>query len=120
MRRVTSKYAIARDFIFRQKMHVAAELRPDPLRELKRSPDFIFRPHMHQKPLVAGLRSLISQLSACHEPKVDHHLYADDTQLFISFSPHAAHAALDSLHAILDAISQWMASNFLTLNPSKN
>ena len=65
------------------------------------------------------LSSLISQTSACHEPQVDHHLYADDTQLFISFSPHAAHAALDSLHATLAAISQWMASNFLTLNPSK-
>src|SRR5208282_2000502 len=40
------------------------------------------------------LSSLISQTSVCHEPHVDHHLYADDTQLFISFSPHAAHAAL--------------------------
>src|SRR5208282_615587 len=28
-------------------------------------------------------------------------------------------AALDSLHTTLSAISQWMASNFLTLNPSK-
>ena len=65
------------------------------------------------------LSSLISQTSACHETQVNHHLYADDTQLFISFSPHAAHAALDSLHATLAAISQWMASNFLTLNPSK-
>ena len=65
------------------------------------------------------LSSLISQTSACHETQVNHHLYADDTQLFISFSPHAAHAALDSLHATLAAISQWMASNFLTLNPAK-
>src|SRR5208282_281083 len=65
------------------------------------------------------LSSLISQTSACHETQVNHHLYADDTQLFISFSPHAAHVALDSLHATLAAISQWMASNFLTLNPAK-
>src|SRR5271157_3062664 len=65
------------------------------------------------------LSSLISQTSACHKSQADHHLYADDTQLFISFSPHAAQAALDSLHATLSAISQWMASNFLTLNPSK-
>ena len=65
------------------------------------------------------LSSLISQTSACHKSQVDHHLYADDTQLFISFSPHAAQAALDSLHVTLAAISQWMASNFLTLNPSK-
>src|SRR5208282_3914976 len=65
------------------------------------------------------LSSLISQTSACHKSQVDHHLYADDTQLFISFSPHAAQAALDSLHVTLAEIAQWMASNFLTLNPSK-
>ena len=65
------------------------------------------------------LSSHISQTSACHEPQVDHHLYADDTQLFISFSPHVAHAAPGSLYATLAAISQWMPSNFLTLNPSK-
>jgi hypothetical protein len=40
-------------------------------------------------------------------------------KLFISFSPNAAQAAFDSLHVTLTAISQWMASNFLTLNPSK-
>ena len=34
----------------------AAGLRPDPLRELKRCPDFIFRSQMHQKRLAAGLR----------------------------------------------------------------
>jgi hypothetical protein len=63
--------------------------------------------------------SLISQTAVCHELQVDHHLYADDTQLFIAFSPHASNAALGSLHVTLAAISQWMASNFLTLNPSK-
>ena len=65
------------------------------------------------------LSSIITQTSAWNTSQVDHHLYADDTQLFISFSPHAAQAALDSLHVTLAAISQWMASNFLTLNPSK-
>jgi hypothetical protein len=36
-----------------------------------------------------------------------------------SFSPHAAQAALDSLYITLAATSQWMASYFLTPNPSK-
>src|SRR5664279_991117 len=66
------------------------------------------------------LSSLIGQMSACREQShVDHHLYADDTQLFISFSPCASMSALDSLHVSINAVSQWMASNLLTLNPSK-
>ena len=35
---------------------MAAGLCPDPLRELKRSPDFIFKSQMQQKRLAAGLR----------------------------------------------------------------
>ena len=53
------------------------------------------------------------------QSQVGHHLYADDTQLFISFKPNAASAALGNLQAIISAISGWMASNFLSLNPSK-
>jgi len=49
----------------------------------------------------------------------NHHLYADDTQLLISFS------ALDYSHNIthlentLANVSNWMSANFLPLNPSK-
>ena len=43
-------------FIFRSKSCLAAGLRSDPLRELKRSPDFIFGPQVYQKRLAAGLR----------------------------------------------------------------
>ena len=42
-------------FIFRSKSCLAAGLRSDPLRELERSPDFIFGPQMHPKRLAAGL-----------------------------------------------------------------
>src|SRR5208282_3789050 len=35
---------------------LAAGLRPNLLRELRRFPDLIFRPHNHQKRLAAGLR----------------------------------------------------------------
>ena len=41
-----------------------------------------------------------------------HHLYADDTQLFLSFLP-------THFDASLDRISSWMTANFITLNFSK-
>jgi len=49
----------------------------------------------------------------------NHHLYADDTQLLLSFS------ALDFSHNItylentITNVANWMSSNFLFLNPSK-
>ena len=52
MRRVTSKSIIARDFVFRSKCMFGGRA----LRELRRSPDLIFRPQNDQKRLVAGLR----------------------------------------------------------------
>jgi len=66
------------------------------------------------------LSTIISQSSTCGVPsQVGHHLYADDTQLFISFQPSNVSASLSNLHATISAISGWMASNFLSLNPSK-
>jgi hypothetical protein len=57
MRNVTSKSVIARNFVFKSKMHV---WRPGfartPLKEYMLSKDFIFRSLMHQKRLAAGLR----------------------------------------------------------------
>src|SRR5208282_5492420 len=55
MRRVTSESIIARDFVFRSNACLAAGLRPDMLREIRRFPDLIFRPQNHQKGLAAGL-----------------------------------------------------------------
>ena len=51
-------FQIRQRFRLQVKMHVwlAAGLCPDPLRELKRSPDFIFKSQMQQKRLAAGLR----------------------------------------------------------------
>ena len=59
------------------------------------------------------LSSLISTLS------VDHHLYADDTQLFISFSPKNFVQSAQNLQNAFNSVGQWMTSNLLTLNPSK-
>ena len=58
------------------------------------------------------LSKLISSSSAVH------HLYADDTQLFISFSPHSLPDALNHLRNTITQISAWMTTN-LCLNPSK-
>ena len=46
------------------------------------------------------------------------HQYADDTQLYISFSPTTVDAVL-SLQRCLDAVLQWMQENGLRLNQDK-
>src|SRR6218665_564309 len=50
---------------------------------------------------------------------IDHHLYADDNQLFISFSPNSFSDSIDHLLRVVNQISSWMTSNLLCLNPSK-
>ena len=49
---------------------------------------------------------------------LSYHCYADDTQLFLSFSPSATHVE-ERITACLADISQWMTSNHLKLNPDK-
>ena len=67
---------------------------------------------------------LASFFLSCTPPlsslSVNHHLYADDTQLFFSFHPSDVHSSITYLHGTLQQqISSWMISNFLTLNSSK-
>ena len=50
---------------------------------------------------------------------VSHHLYADDTQLFTSFSASDCSSGLSSLESTISLVSSWMSANFLSLNPSK-
>jgi len=59
------------------------------------------------------LSTLISSLSR------DHHLYADDTQLFFSFHPLNFDSSISHLHGTFQHISSWMTANLLTLNSSK-
>ena len=59
------------------------------------------------------LSHIISQSS------VNHKLYADDTQLFLSFSPCNFQQNIQLLQNTISEISSWMASNFLSLNSSK-
>jgi len=70
------------------------------------------------------LSSLISQPEQQNhlQPQdvpVSHHLYADDTQLYISFRPADFSNVQSCLQRKIASISSWMASNFLSLNPSK-
>lgn len=50
---------------------------------------------------------------------VHHHLYADDTQLYISFSPHKYQSNISLLQSVFSKVSTWMSANQLSLNPSK-
>ena len=47
------------------------------------------------------------------------HLYADDTQLYISFSPEDPGDTLSRLSSTLDSVHSWLSSNKLIVNPSK-
>jgi hypothetical protein len=50
---------------------------------------------------------------------VKFHLYADDTQLYISFTPSDTAPNLSTLSSTLHELHHWFTVNKLTLNPSK-
>jgi len=59
---------------------------------------------------------LSTLISSC---PLDHHLYADDTQFFLSFLPINFDSSIDHLQIAPDRISSMMTANILTLNSSK-
>jgi len=59
------------------------------------------------------LSTLISSLSLYH------HLYADDTHLFLSFHPSDFQANISHLQNALTQITSWMTANLLSHNSSK-
>jgi hypothetical protein len=54
-----------------------------------------------------------------HDRSFSFHLYADDTQIYISFSSHDSQVHLNALSSTLDFVHSWFSSNRLTLNPNK-
>ena len=61
---------------------------------------------------ITPLSSLISDSS------ISHLLYADDTQLFISFVPKKFSSAINNLQSTITLISSWMSSNYLSFSQS--
>ena len=64
--------------------------------------------------------SKLFEITGCYLPNV--HVYADDTQLYISFSPNHIHEHLNTLSAIEDciaAIKSWMSEDKLKLKEGK-
>ena len=52
-------------------------------------------------------------------PNIRHHLYADDTQVYIKLSPVNASTVIPELQSCLSEIQKWMANCKLKLNPDK-
>ena len=50
---------------------------------------------------------------------IPHHLYADDSQLYISFSSGNSAVALNGLQSCLASVQSWMSTNKLKLKPDK-
>jgi hypothetical protein len=50
---------------------------------------------------------------------IQHHLYADDSQLYISFSSADSASSLTTLQGCLASVERWMSQNKLKLNPGK-
>jgi len=87
----------------------------------------LFRPSIPPPVASPRLRSRSSAFYHVHYPlstlisslSLNHHLYADDTQLFFSFCPPNFASSITHLQNALQQIFSWVTANLLTLNSSK-
>ena len=70
--------------------------------------------HTRSHTLITPLHSIISKYLAlrCH-------IYADDTQIYLSFIPELASSAFTSVETCIKDIFSWMIGNKLSVNPDK-
>ena len=68
--------------------------------------------------LFAAYISPVGQLITSHG--VDHHQYADDTQLFLAMRASTIRAGLSTLEACTRNVKHWFAENDLLLNADKS
>ena len=61
----------------------------------------------------------LSQLISSFK-NIIHHLYAEDTQIYITITPENATTAILDLQSCLESVQSWMDSSKLKLNPDKN
>ena len=60
---------------------------------------------------------LLSVIS--NHPGIQCHFLADDTQIYISFSPDLSSLALSAIESCIRNVFSWMTSNKLSVNPYK-
>src|SRR6266536_5425008 len=54
-----------------------------------------------------------------HQQSLPFHLYADDTQIYLSFSAPDSTTALNNISLFLTTVHFWFTANMLSINPSK-
>jgi len=78
-----------------------------------------FMEFLNDPSLVLYSSSCTSLLSVLSYNSSNHLLYADDTQLLLSFSAFDFSHISTHVENTVTNVSNWMSSNFLSLNPSK-
>ena len=70
-------------------------------------------------PLLYSLYTTLLLSVIFNHPGIQCHFYADDTQIYLSFSPELSSLALLAIESCIRDVFSWMTSNKLSVNPNK-